>query len=250
MRANSTDLGDHLFTPVTPRRSFDDVTDQIREAIIAGQLNPGDRLPAERVLCETFGVSRATLRESLRALEATGLLTVRPGAAGGVFIAEPSPRWVADGVELMVRLGAASPQELAEFRATFEGENAHWGALRRTDKILAEMTEVVTRFEELSASPDVTWDVLSRLDLTFHELVAKASRNQIRIGIMSGISQALLRASGSLKNIASGTMRVSIAEELRTILAAFDGSDQETARRLMRSHVEKYAEIELFTSHQ
>src|SRR3954462_2959257 len=78
-----------LFTEVKRTRSSDDVVDQIRTAIISGQLKTGDRLPNERDLCGIFGVSRATLREGLRTLEALGAIEIRPGAAGGIFAAEP-----------------------------------------------------------------------------------------------------------------------------------------------------------------
>src|SRR5438270_396880 len=66
-------------------RSFDDVLDQLREAILSGRIRPGDRLPGERQLCESFGVGRPTLREALRSLEATGLIEVRPGKGGGSY---------------------------------------------------------------------------------------------------------------------------------------------------------------------
>src|SRR3954453_14791260 len=113
-------------------RSFDDVVDQLREAIYAGRIRPGERLPGERQLCEVFGVGRPTLREALRSLEAVGLIEVRPGKAGGSYAATPSESTVGDALAALVNLRGASLEDLAEFRLDFEGENAAWAA-RRAD---------------------------------------------------------------------------------------------------------------------
>src|SRR4051795_5552455 len=113
-------------------RSFADVLEQLREAILAGRIRPGDRLPAERDLCAEFGVGRPTLREALRSLEAVGLIEVRPGKSGGSFAAAPSESTVGEALAALVNLRGASLEDLAEFRVDFEGENAAWAA-RRAD---------------------------------------------------------------------------------------------------------------------
>ncbi|HZU16950.1 MAG TPA: GntR family transcriptional regulator, partial [Candidatus Dormibacteraeota bacterium] len=71
------------FTRVRPARVSNEVVAQIREAIFSGRYQPGDRLPTERELSRQFGVSRVTVRDALRALEAAGLIEVRVGGQGG-----------------------------------------------------------------------------------------------------------------------------------------------------------------------
>src|SRR4051812_41328045 len=83
------------FVPAQRVRSFDHIVEQIRAVIGSGGMAPGDRLPSERDLGVAFGVSRTTLREALRALEAQGVIEIRTGSRGGAFIAEPSPDLVA-----------------------------------------------------------------------------------------------------------------------------------------------------------
>lgn len=72
-----------LFRPVSVGRASEDVVRQIKGAIHAGKLRPGDGLPSERELSERLGVSRVTIRDALRTLEATGLVEIRVGARGG-----------------------------------------------------------------------------------------------------------------------------------------------------------------------
>src|SRR3977135_4221077 len=91
------------FVPAQRVRSFDHIVDQIRDAISSGGITPGERLPSERDLGATFGVSRTTLREALRALEAQGVLEIRTGSRGGAFVAEPSADLVAGALGNLLR---------------------------------------------------------------------------------------------------------------------------------------------------
>lgn len=122
---------DHAETPTFVKvrrvRSFDDVVDQVRTAITDGSILAGERLPSEREFAEQFGVSRATLREALRALEALGLIEIRLGVRGGAFATEgaidrqvESLRHVLD-VEQAVR-----PEQAHTFRASVHADNATW----------------------------------------------------------------------------------------------------------------------------
>ena len=131
------------FVPAQRVRSFDHIVDQIRDAISSGGIAPGERLPSERDLGATFGVSRTTLREALRALEAQGVLEIRTGSRGGAFVAEPSSELVAGALGNLLRFRSATARELAEFRVPFEAENAAWAARRADPSALAELEHIV-----------------------------------------------------------------------------------------------------------
>jgi len=125
-------------------RSFDDVVDQVRGAIIDGSILAGERLPSERELAEQFGVSRATLREALRALEAVGLIEIRLGARGGAFATEGD---VGRHVESLRHLFdvevAARPEQARRFAASLHADNATWVAGTAED--LATIAEAIPR---------------------------------------------------------------------------------------------------------
>lgn len=107
-------------------RSFEDVVEQIRASIVTGTLPVGERLPSERELAEMFGVSRPTLREALRVLEAVGLLDIRLGAQGGAFAGgdDHAPTSVISA--LLATHAASHPDDLGELRATHHADNAYW----------------------------------------------------------------------------------------------------------------------------
>jgi DNA-binding FadR family transcriptional regulator len=233
-----------LFTEVKRMRSSDDVVDQIREAILSGQLKSGDRLPNERDLCVVFGVSRATLREGLRTLEALGAIEIRPGAAGGIFAAEPQGDQVGAALESLLRFRHVTAQELAEFRTSFEGETAHWAALRAKEHDVKRLLDLVEQFSARAEEPDVPWRTLAEIDIEFHEAVAHASQNQVRVAIMLGIHRALHQASTSIEDEMTPAVRRSIGKELRAMVDAIEQGDAPLASKLMRRHVKKFSDLE------
>src|ERR1700712_3010602 len=96
------------FVPAQRVRSFDHIVGQIRDQIASGGIAPGERLPSERDLGVAFGVSRTTLREALRALEAQGVIEIRTGSRGGAFVAEPSSELVAAALGALLRFRSAT----------------------------------------------------------------------------------------------------------------------------------------------
>lgn len=233
-----------LFTVVKRPRSSDDVVAQVKDAIIARRLKDGDRLPSERELCQAFGVSRATVREGLRTLEALGVIEIRPGSKGGIFAAEPDGDHVASALEALLRFRHVTAQELGEFRVSFETETAHWAAVRADDEDVAHLREIAEQFVECAAQDDTPWRVLVEVDIAFHEAIAYASKNQVRVAIMLAINRALHQASSSIEELASPPVRREIGQELREIAEAIAAHDEATAAELLRRHVKKFSELE------
>src|SRR5664279_177924 len=147
----------HIFVPAQRVRSFDHIVDQIREAISSGGIAPGERPPSERDLGVAFGVSRTTLREALRALEAQGVIEIRTGSRGGAFVAEPSSELVAAALGALLRFRSATARELAEFRVPFEAENAAWAARRADPAALAELEHIVGDVAVRASDGSLPW---------------------------------------------------------------------------------------------
>lgn len=233
-----------MFTAVRRTRSSDDVVVQIRQAILEDRLKTGDRLPSERELCRMFDVSRGTLREGLRTLEALGAIAIRPGAAGGIFVSEPQGDQVGVALEALMRFRRVTADELAEFRVSFEGESAQYAALRATAEDVDRLLGLARRFAELAGDDTVGWPVFVEIDLDFHVAVAEASKNQVRVAIMLGIHRALSEASGSLSEQTTAPMRKAIGRELLGIADAIHQHDAALAGTRMRRHVKKFSDMQ------
>jgi GntR family transcriptional repressor for pyruvate dehydrogenase complex len=221
-------------------RSFDDVLEQLREAILSGHIRPGEKLPNERELCETFGVGRPTLREALRSLEAVGMIDVRPGKSGGSYAVTPSESTVGDALAALVNLRGASLEDLAEFRVDFEAENASWAA-RRADA--GDVTALETAVSEayLAAADPTTLGDVAMIDVRWHEALARATKNRLRIAIALGIREAVIRRhSAVLQPAAAVEHAATIPDDIDAVTRAVVAGDPESARRLMREHVEAW----------
>lgn len=232
------------FTSVGTVRTLDSIVAQIQDAIITESIPTGERLASERELVEVFGVSRATVREALRTLEALGWVEVRPGAYGGVFPVHPSADQAASALDTLMRYHRATARDLEEFRATFEAETARWAATRATPDDVAELRETVRKLKAAVADPATVWSVISDLDLRWHVQVAEASKNRVRLAVMQTVQRSVQRASLALAPYMEDDIRRSIAVELSEVVEAIAAGDEERAYRTMRDHVTRFASME------
>src|SRR5437764_7569827 len=113
-------VADSIFAPVAVARASSAISEQIRNAIISGRIKAGDRLSPERELAEQFGVSRVTVRDALRSLEAMGLIQVKVGARGGAFVTAPTGSKVAQTMSDMMVMSATTPEDIGEARRIVE----------------------------------------------------------------------------------------------------------------------------------
>jgi GntR family transcriptional regulator, transcriptional repressor for pyruvate dehydrogenase complex len=197
------------------------IADHLRRQIVRGELRPGETLPSESQLMEQYGVSRPTLREAFRILEAETLISVRRGSRGGARVIAPDVSVAARYVGLLLQMQGATINDVYEARMISEPACARLFALRRTDEDIEKLTEVV---EELKAEvaarkpfiPDpYKW---SRLTYRFHELILEGCSNKT-MAIQGAVLQDI------------------VATHLRTKIAQRDDSDTaERFQRVIRSY--------------
>ena len=221
------------FRLVQTRRTFEEVSAQVREMLVGGSLKPGDRLPAERDLAVLLGVGRPALREALRSLEAAGLLELRKGKSGGAFITAGRPNVVSDSMSDLLRLSNVSLQELFEARQWFQVsvipaicERATEGDLQAlTDNVLlAERLHLEGRNEERLAA-----------NIEFHNLLAQATHNPVACVMLRGLTDAL---RGLMKRVGTELPRGTFTYR-HMLLDALKARDQaaacEALRRIIRN---------------
>jgi len=220
-----------MFAPIAVARASSAIAEQIRSAIVTGQLGEGDRLPPERELAEQFGVSRVTVRDALRALEAMGLIDVRVGARGGAFVTVPSGDVVGQTMSDMMMMQAITPEDIVEARLMVELGTITIACSRATDEDIALLRDVSDRARDaLQAGKytrELSWD--------FHALLADMTHN----GAIDGLTQSF-RSSLSMHPIRTREGARAFertVEEHERILVAIERRDGATARREMATHL-------------
>ena len=205
-----------IFEKPRARRSFEDVTVQIRERIREGKLREGDRLPPERDLAVMLGVSRNTVREALRALEHAGLLALEPGATGGAFIRNSGVDVMKTALGDLFRLNLISAANLMEARKITGIEVARLACDRRSDSDLAALTENVRLMREAAEAGNLPLRVSRNLE--FHKLLARATGNPVLVLITDALvaaTQELVQAIGAMPNAFAIASRQRMLEHLR-----------------------------------
>jgi len=172
-------------TPL-PRHSLADaVVGRLQQQLSLGVYKPGDKLPSEPELMAEFGVGRSTIREAVRILANTGLLTVRQGSGTMVEaqpgISEPLPQ----------RLRRANATDLDEVRQLLEIKIAEKAALLRTRKDITKMKGLLEQRNVAALSHDIEGAISS--DIQFHIAIAVASRNDILADLYRTVAEQMTR---------------------------------------------------------
>jgi GntR family transcriptional regulator, transcriptional repressor for pyruvate dehydrogenase complex len=214
------------------------VAGQLREAILAGRYAPGDRLPTERELTREFGVSRTSVREALRALEAQGFVSPGPGTARTV-VGPGLSEALRDAVGNLLRLQQIPVDDLVAFRCVIESATVQRAATLRPEEPLAEAAEAHAAMEE----EGIRAEAFEAADVRFHVALAEASGNQalhlVMLAVRDAIGRYLLDRMRRRPDLDSGLAR--LRTEHGAILDAVRGGDGDRAAALMRAHVDGFA---------
>lgn len=228
-----------MFKTVKLNRAYQDVVDQIQEAIIDGSLKPGSQLPAERDLKEQFGVSRGTLREALRVLEQKGLIEIRTGVAGGSVIREINSDKLSENIGLLIRNCAVSLRDLADFREGIEGGVAALAAMRANDQDRQELKDLLEAAEVYLKKGKKGWDAFIRTDEQIHMALARISNNQLFIAVLTSVYYNIHTYYENFLPWSNELMQENYLD-LKNIIAAVADSDADQARHLAQSHVRRF----------
>ena len=219
-----------MFTPVSRTRASADIVDQIERAIFDRAYSPGERLRSERELAEQFKVSRITVRDALRVLEARGLIRVKVGASGGAFVTDTNLDQVVGSISTMVKLQRMTLSELAEARTIVETAAAERAASRASPAAITRLGEMVER------SRDVVRDGLphTEVSMDFHVGVAEASGNELLSATVRAYRDLLMQTLRDMRDPSSARETQKWHED---ILDAIRAHDPDATRKLMQDHL-------------
>lgn len=211
---------------------------RIGALIESGEFSEGDRLPAESELADKFGVSRPIIREALSQLRSQGLIVSRRGSGSYVQRRDDAAQ---AGHRVETPFGPLSSlsqvKKCYQFRATIEGDAAYYAALNRTAETLSQMRVALEKLEaavldrQLGMSPDYE----------FHVAIARGSGNEFFETIMKQLQTPIeftINLARSLSLTRSGEHMMTIQQEHVGIYKAIEACDGDTARRMMRAHLD------------
>jgi len=235
----STPAAKPAFKPVLQRRAFEDVILQIEEAILDGRLAVGDRLPPERELADAFQVSRPSVREALRVLEAFGILTARRGVGSdsGSVVRGDSHHGLANSLRLHVSLLRIPLIDLLEIREALDTWSFRGATVKASPEALAGLGRLVDQMEA-ALDPEV---FLER-DTEFHVAIARMSGNAVAPLFTEALREAIARQIlGAFRDLADWPSEHAwLVAEHRRLLAAIRTGDAESAAGAASDHVRDF----------
>lgn len=220
-------------------RLYKDLARKLIAELAEGRYKVGDRLPAERELAATYGVSRPMVREAMIALEVQGLVEVRIGSGAYVSALPGSAQDNGFGITAF---------EITEARLHFEGEAAALAAAQISDSELDDIDRLVAEIARENLDPQGT----EHADREFHLSIARATRNA---AVLESIERlwALRSTSAEAALLHEKARRANIkpvVDEHAAIAAALRTRDPAAARAAMRGHLAQVLESLLFATEE
>jgi GntR family transcriptional regulator, transcriptional repressor for pyruvate dehydrogenase complex len=231
-----------MFTKVRQVRAFESIIQQVENAILQGDLAVGDRLPPERELQAMLNVSRNTLRESLRVLEQKGLIEIRKGNRGGIFVKPINADCMAESLGLFVQSQRITMEQISEFRQDLEGLVTRRAARQTVPGRMGEIERLLEKAENLARQGPAQWEAFMRTDRDIHLALAHLAGNPLHHFFLETVHTNFHRYHiNAYLPRDEETIRITLGE-LKAIAQAVSRGEAERAESLARAHVQRATE--------
>jgi GntR family transcriptional regulator, transcriptional repressor for pyruvate dehydrogenase complex len=224
---------------IKTRKIYEEVAEALIDMIKLGQLKSGDKLDSVQQLAENFQVGRSAVREALSALRAMGLVEMHQGE--GTYIREFDSKMLSLPVYIAALMKKDDVKNLLEVRRILEVGAVEAAALRRTDEQLIEIKEALVQMEDASDE-----ELGEEADLRFHMAIAKASQNELLIGLMNNVSEMMvttMRETRRLWLYSKKSTLDRLFQEHQSIYEAIEEKDGLKAQRLTLDHLRSVEEV-------
>lgn len=215
------------------------MVNQIQEAILDRRLAPGDMLPPERQLRETFNISRGTLREALRVLEQKGLIEIRVGTAGGSIVRQAGMEQLTETFTLLIRSGSLTVMDVGQFRTGIEGKTAALAAHKASEQEIRTLETMLKQAEQMNACGNAGWENFLDVDREIHKMLAKISKNSLYILVSEMVHENIRQYYDKFLENTPGRMAENL-KDLEEMIAAVRNHQPLEAERVAEEHVNKF----------
>ncbi len=216
-----------------PPRVFESICDEVRARLARGELKTGDKLPSERDLAESFGASRAAVREALRSLERGGVVELRKGVKGGTYIARADATQVTRSLDDLLCMGGVSIDSLTESRTIVQGAVVRLAAARGTEADFDLLEQSIDRTEALTLEGRLEERRVQLLN--FYRLLAEATHNEVMQLLVGSLTDLVLKLLARHQV----QPRATTVRTHRQILRCLRARDADKAAMLMSDHLDK-----------
>lgn len=217
-------------TPIKKVNAVEEVFDQMQSLLIDGTWKPGEKLPSENELSQTFAVSRMTIRQAMQKLKALGLIETRTGS--GSFVREMRPDDCMQDLIPLMFIGDNSQLQVFQFREMIESESVRIATPLLTAEALKTLEHICRQMRKDAEADDS--DAFSEHDLLFHTTLVKLSGNPLIIRAYQILAQVLEESMRSVIH----AMKYSYGLDYHNrILEAMRKGDAELAEKLTREHI-------------
>ncbi len=221
-------------TRISTRKISEEISLQIKEQIMRGALQPGEKLPSSRELSERYQVGRSTIREALSALKAMGLLEIHQGEGSFVRVFDAADVEMPQFDKRL--LSKTTLIELIEARKSLEVSMAGLAAQKRTDKDLKAFEAILIRMRVHLGNEAEGEET----DVMFHLALAQATHNSIMIRLLETISDTMevaIRETRRLEMFANASISSRLMDEHQRIFEAISDQQVELAQEEMKQHL-------------
>ena len=229
-----------MFQAAKQTKIFQDVVEQIQEAIFEGRLKAGQTLPAERDLKVMFNISRGTLREALRVLEQKGLIEIKLGVGGGSVVRAVDTEQVSESLGLLIRSQRVSLNHLAQFRKDVEGIIAAHAAEKHAKKDIQKLKHLLAKASTCVAMGRSQRNAFLTIDKQIHMTMADITGNPIYISVLHSIHDNIHRYYDQFLSMEEPELQENY-QDLCSIVAAVEEGRPESARKLAENHVQRFS---------
>lgn len=228
-----------MFQAAKQTKVFQDVVEQIQEAIFEGRLETGQTLPAERELKAMFNVSRGTLREALRVLEQKGLIEIKLGVGGGSVVKAVDTEQISESLGLLIRSQKVSLNHLARFREDVEGIIAAHAAQRHGKEDITKLKKLLAKARKCVERGRSQRDSFINIDKQIHMTLAEITGNPIYISVLHSIHDNIHRYYDRFLSMEKPELEENY-QDLCDIIEAIESGRVEQARELAQHHVKRF----------
>jgi DNA-binding FadR family transcriptional regulator len=216
-----------------PIRIYQEAAAKIEDVIVSGKLKQGDKLPSERELAKTFGISQRTLREALRVVEEKGLIET---SQRGNIVKTITTGVISKNLDLLVRFKKISWNDMYQFRLDLDTMITVRAAEMATQKDVQEIEQIIAELMRRDEAEALDWDTFQSLDRKFHLTIARITGNPMHEWVLRTVIDYFGRYYEQFRMTGNSYIRENLPT-YKVLLQAIRANDSEAAGQAAREHV-------------